>query len=158
MDRMSALLVTLSRLRPDAHVWSGTAPASTDELALKVGPRSLTSEVHNVGGADAAVWLSLLATQSLMHGSERDTAVQLLAEVEAGLLDLGEDARFFAVGTWQISRRGRYWEGLRANSPWPTRRYSVHFSGPYVDELGVVGAIMGVSRDAAFVFAVTEDD
>lgn len=155
---MSALLATLSHLRPDARVWSGTAPANTDELVAKVGPGSLTSEVHSVGGTDAAVWLSLLATQSLMHGSERETAVQLLAEVEAGLLDLGEDARFFSVGTWQISRRGRHWEGLRADSSWPRRRYSIHFSGPYVDELGVVGAIMGVSRDAAFVFAVTEED
>lgn len=157
MDRLSALLATLSHLRPDARVWSGSPPVTRDELAAKAWPGS-TTEVHDVDVADAAVWLSLLATHSLSHGEARDRAVQLLAQVEAGLSDLGQDARFLSVGTWEISRRGRHWEWLRAGSPWPKRQYAVHFSGAYLVGFGVVGAIMGFNRDAAFAFAVIEDD
>lgn len=84
--------------------------------------------------------------------------MQLVAQVEAGLSDLGQDARFLSVGTWEISRRGRHWEKLRAGSAWPKRAHRVHFSGPYFDGVGVVGAVMGFNRDAAFAFAVSEDD
>lgn len=154
------MLETLSRFRPEGSAWCGSAPASGNagELAEKIVSRPTSADIGHVDRKDAVVWLSLLAAHSLNHAIGREAAEPLLAKVEAGFSDLGEDARFFSVGRWEISRRGKHWEPLRADHRWLESRYHVNFSGPYSTGDGVVGAIMGFDQVSAFLFAVAEDD
>ncbi|WP_420479138.1 hypothetical protein [Brevundimonas sp. FT23028] len=160
MNRLNALLETLSRIRPNATIWCGAAPADAGHEALfeRLSYRPSGREVRELSREDATAWLSLLAAHSLNHGIGRAEAIALLNDVEFGFEELSEGARFFSVGIWQVSRRGRKWDPLRAGEPWKGRTHMVDFSGPYVDGEGVGGAILGLDHKLAFVFGVVEDD
>lgn len=160
MNRLTALLEALIQIQPHATSWCGAAPTEAAHEALfeRLPYKSAADEIHELNREDATVWLSLLAAHSLIHGGGRENVVALLKDVEFGFEDLAEDARFFSLGTWQVSRRGRHWDRLRAGEPWMGRKYMGHFSGPHVDGEGVGGAIVGYDRNLAFVFGVVEDD
>ena len=164
MDRLRALIEDLSSSGLDYVAWYGSplAGRGMEELLDKLPSKPDPAEVQSVSPAEAAAWLSLLATQSLNHGTGRDMAREeaglLCKKIELALNDLSPSAELLAIGVWQISRRLRHWERLRADSPWMDRRYSIHFSGPHIAGRGVLGAVMAFDEKAAFLFAVIEDD
>ncbi|MFE9084895.1 hypothetical protein ACQKKG_08180 [Brevundimonas sp. NPDC003935] len=161
---MRALVEELSSSGLDQVAWYGVPlpGGEIEDLLDKLPSKPHPAEVQTLSPPETAAWLSLLATQSLNHGTargiSRDEAGLLCRTIEVALNDLSPSAEFLAIGAWEISRRLKHWERLRADGPWMDRRYSLHFSGPYIEGRGVLGAIMGFDEKAAFLFAVIEDD
>ncbi|MCC4251727.1 MAG: hypothetical protein VX205_07455 [Pseudomonadota bacterium] len=132
-------------------------------IASKVGldARGRETDFQAVAICDAPVWLTLFATQSLLHG-ERPIPVGLLDEVTESLAALGNEAKFFSKGIWQQTRRMKHYEMVRFDSGWSQSRHRLIFQGSEgpLSPIDVLedGGIIGFGENAAFVFWTEEDD
>jgi len=118
-------------------------------------------DFHPLSVNDAPIWLTLFATQSLLHG-ERPIPAGIQEEIFACLRTLGSDAKFFSKGVWQQTRRLKYYETVSSESGWDRRRHRLLFQGnsdplPPLDVLED-GGLIGFDDSTAFVFWVEEDD
>lgn len=123
--------------------------------------RGREADFRAVPATDAPIWLSLFATQSLLHGG-CPIPEGLLQEVTESLAALGPDAQFFSKGTWQQTRRMKHYELVRFDSDWCRSRHSLIYQGteeplPPIDVLED-GGIIGFGKTVAFAFWVEEDD
>ena len=147
--------------------WVGAKPSGEATLiaaiASKVGldARGRETDFQAVAICDAPVWLTLFATQSLLHG-ERPIPVGLLDEVTESLAALGNEAKFFSKGLWQQTRRMKHYEMVRFDSGWSQSRHRLIFQGSEgpLSPIDVLedGGIIGFGENAAFVFWTEEDD
>ncbi|MPS69702.1 MULTISPECIES: hypothetical protein [Novosphingobium] len=149
------------------RVWVGTKPLENDSLIAAIisnvglDASGREADFHAVSIEDAPIWLTLFATQSLLHG-ECPIPNGLLEEVTEALASLGPDAQFFSKGTWQQTRRFKHYELVRLGSGWDRSRHRLIFQGneeplPPIDVLED-GGIIGFGKTVAFAFWVEEDD
>ena len=146
MSRLEPLLERLAE-RPIggyARAWAGALPRDGKSIiasvASAVGLNALGREgdFQSVRPEDAAVWLTLFATQPLLHGG-RSIPPTLIDDVSESLEELGPDARYFSKGSWQYTRRFKHYELVK---------YDV------IED----GGIIGVGLESAFIYWVEEDD
>lgn len=149
------------------RAWVGATPSDEPSMiaaiASKIGldARGRESDFQTISAEDAAVWLTLFATQSLLHG-ERAIPRGVHEDVAAGLATLGSDAKFFSKGLWQQTRRFKYYEPVRLDSGWTRARHRLFYQSgseplPPIDVLDD-GGILGFGAHIAFAFWVEEDD
>jgi len=119
------------------------------------------ADFHPVSANDAPIWLTLFATQSLLHG-ERPIPAGIQEEISERLRTLGSEAQFFSKGVWQQTRRLKQYEPVSSESGWDRRRLRLLFQGnsaplPPIDVLED-GGLVGFDDDTAFIFWIEEDD
>lgn len=146
--------------------WVGPKPTGDSviaKIASKVGldARGREADFHPLSANDAPIWLTLFATQSLLHG-ERPIPPSIQEEISERLRTLGPDAKFFSKGVWQQTRRLKHYELVGSESGWDRRRHRLLFQGnsdplPPIDVLED-GGLIGFDDATAFVFWVEEDD
>ena len=147
--------------------WVGTKPLGNGSLIAAImsnvglDASGREADFHAVSIADAPIWLTLFATQSLLHG-ECPIPKELLEEVTESLAALGPNAQFFSKGTWQQTRRMKHYEFVRSDSGWDRSRHHLIFQSneeplPPIDVL-VDGGIVGFGKTVAFAFWAEEDD
>ena len=119
------------------------------------------ADFHSLPAKDAPIWLTLFATQSLLHGAQPiPTGIQ--EEISERMRALGSEARFFSKGFWQQTRRLKHYEPVSSESGWDRRRFQWLFQGssdplPPIEVLED-GGLVGFNDDTAFVFWIEEDD
>jgi hypothetical protein len=169
ISRLQSVLERLAK-RPIGgfgRSWVGAKPLGDASLiaaiASNVGLDAKGREVdfQAVAICDAPVWLTLFATQSLLHG-ECPIPVGLLDEVTESLAALGDEAKFFSKGIWQQTRHMKQYEMVRFDSGWSQSPHRLVFQGneqplPPIDVLED-GGIIGFGKNAAFIFWIEEDD
>lgn len=149
------------------RVWVGTKPPENDTLITAImsnvglDATGREADFHAVSIEDVPIWLTLFATQSILHG-ECPIPDGILEEVTEALASLGPDAQFFSKGTWQQTRRFNHYELVRLGSGWDRSRHHLIFQGneeplPPIDVLQD-GGIIGFGKTVAFAFWVEEDD
>jgi hypothetical protein len=149
-----------------ARSWVGLRPRSESIIAAIISnvgldARGREADFHPVCADDAPVWLTLFATQSLLH-----RAGPIPAGVHSGITDglraLGSGVQFFSKGIWQQTRRGKQYDLVRIESGWNRLRTKLIFQalGEPLPPIEVLedGGIIGFGPELAFVFWVEEDD
>jgi len=119
------------------------------------------ADFHSLSTKDASIWLTLFATQSLLHG-ERPIPAGTQEEISECFQALGLEAQFFSKGVWQQTRPLRHYEPVSAESGWERRGHRLLFQGnteplPPIDVLED-GGLIGFDDSTAFIFWVEEDD
>lgn len=166
----SRLKSTLQRLATSSgyprRLWVGPKPTGGSliaDIASNAGLNAHGREVdfHQLSLNDASIWLTLFATQSLLHG-EQPVPSGIQEEVSECLRGLGSDAQFFSKGIWEQTRRFKQYERVTADSGWDRKRHRLIFRGeggplPPIDVLED-GGLIGFDSVTAFIFWVEEDD
>ena len=166
---LSVLLQSLAEHKGrGARSWVGPVPAHAPSLLatvaanIELDARGRESEFVGLTTDDAAIWLTLFATQSLLHGGDR-IPDGLPEKIASSLARLGPQARIFSKGQWQYSRHGDTYLPVRADNAWKRSRHHVHFSPvgdplPPIGPLLTDGCIIGFDSETAFIFWVEDDD
>ena len=149
-----------------ARSWVGPKPTGISVISMiaaKVGldAHGREADFHQLSVEDAAIWLTLFATQSLLHG-EQPIPAHVQEEVSECLRTFGSEARFFSKGVWQQTRRLKHYELVSSESGWDRRRHRLLFQGnsaplPPIEVLED-GGLIGFDDDTAFIFWTEEDD
>ena len=158
---------TLERLAGSVgRSWVGTKPTGDSVIAMIASNVGLNAhgreaDFHSLPATDASIWLTLFATQSLLHGEVR-IPEGTQEEISECLRALGSDAQFFSKGVWEQTRRLKHYEPVSSESGWDRRRHRLFFRGnsdplPPIDVLED-GGLIGFDCATAFIFWVEEDD
>lgn len=165
--RFRSTLERLGELKgSSSRVWVGPTPTEGSVIpyiASNVGldAQNRESDFHPLCKEDAAIWLTLFASQSLLHfGSQIPIGAH--EEISTIFGSLGTEAQFFSKGVWQQTRRLRHYELVGFGSAWNPSRHRLLFQGSSeplapIDVLED-GGIIGFDSTTAFIFWVEEDD
>ena len=168
MSRLESLLHQLAE-RPIggfAQAWVGPTPSPGSSMIaaivsnLGLNAQGREGDFRAISAEDAAIWLVLFATQSLLHG-DRPIPTGLKEDVADCIATLGSDAQFFSKGLWQYTRRFKHYELVRSDGGWQRDRHRLVFqseSDP-LPPIEVIedGGIVGFGPEIAFAYWVEED-
>lgn len=113
--------------------WAGPKPAGDSTIAtiafdVGLDAQGREADFHPLQANDAPIWLTLFATQSLLHG-EQPIPAGIQNEITECLRALGSDAQFFSKGVWQQTRRLKHYDPVSIESGWDRRRHRLFFQG-----------------------------
>lgn len=167
LSRLTSMLERLAaKSGGPGRSWVGPKPSGDSVIAMiaaKVGldAHGREADFHQLSVNDAPIWLTLFATQSLLHG-EQPIPEGIQEEISERLRTFGSGARFFSKGVWQQTRRLNHYELVGSESDWDRRRHRLLFqrnSDPLAPiEVLADGGLIGFDDDTAFVFWIEEDD